>query len=293
MAANAPVMTKAALVEGRTDVGVLPTGQVVGVIDSLPTVADIVASVMARRTACCGGGAPKPAVAVAVAAAAGVALGHAAQQVRHPLVRHTEEVGDARDALSLGAQRHDERTAEIAARLGLPAQDRAHQLHGPGLVLVAEDRLPLASVLPGQADIGDPLGEQPLTLGVLPQHGFQLVERVQHVVGTGPAPVVLVVRHCVLRSSSLRRFLTQLGRICGQHAVVPPIQGRSAPDPISDDSHVHQPKQAPPACDVTLAIPQTVRLTHAGARGPELPRYLGFSDSAAPRIRARTGPGWP
>ena len=48
MAANAPVMTKAALVEGRTDVGVLPTGQVVGVIDSLPTVADIVASVMAE-----------------------------------------------------------------------------------------------------------------------------------------------------------------------------------------------------------------------------------------------------
>ena len=33
MAANAPVMTKAALVDGRTDVGVLPTGQVVGVID--------------------------------------------------------------------------------------------------------------------------------------------------------------------------------------------------------------------------------------------------------------------
>ena len=46
MAANAPVMTKAALVEGRTDVGVLPTGQVVGVIDSLPTVAAIIASVM-------------------------------------------------------------------------------------------------------------------------------------------------------------------------------------------------------------------------------------------------------
>ncbi len=30
MAANAPMMTKAALVDGRTDVGVLPTGQVVG-----------------------------------------------------------------------------------------------------------------------------------------------------------------------------------------------------------------------------------------------------------------------
>ncbi len=48
MAANAPVMTKAALVGGRTDVGVLPTGQVVGVLDSLPAVADIVARIMAE-----------------------------------------------------------------------------------------------------------------------------------------------------------------------------------------------------------------------------------------------------
>jgi NAD(P)H-dependent flavin oxidoreductase YrpB (nitropropane dioxygenase family) len=48
MAANAPVMTKAALVDGRTDVGVLPTGQVVGLIDGLPTVADIIDAVMAE-----------------------------------------------------------------------------------------------------------------------------------------------------------------------------------------------------------------------------------------------------
>ena len=46
MAANAPMMTKAALVDGRTDVGVLPTGQVVGVIDELPTVAELVAGVV-------------------------------------------------------------------------------------------------------------------------------------------------------------------------------------------------------------------------------------------------------
>jgi NAD(P)H-dependent flavin oxidoreductase YrpB (nitropropane dioxygenase family) len=51
MAANAPVMTKAALVEGRTDVGVLPTGQVVGVIESLPPVADIIAAVMTEADA--------------------------------------------------------------------------------------------------------------------------------------------------------------------------------------------------------------------------------------------------
>ena len=48
MAANAPVMTKAALVDGRTDVGVLPTGQVVGLIDQWPAVADIIDSVMAE-----------------------------------------------------------------------------------------------------------------------------------------------------------------------------------------------------------------------------------------------------
>ena len=46
MAANAPMMTKAALVDGRTDVGVLPTGQVVGEIGELPTVAELIGRVM-------------------------------------------------------------------------------------------------------------------------------------------------------------------------------------------------------------------------------------------------------
>jgi NAD(P)H-dependent flavin oxidoreductase YrpB (nitropropane dioxygenase family) len=46
MAANAPMMTKAALVDGRTDVGVLPTGQVVGAIDELPTVAELIGRIM-------------------------------------------------------------------------------------------------------------------------------------------------------------------------------------------------------------------------------------------------------
>jgi NAD(P)H-dependent flavin oxidoreductase YrpB (nitropropane dioxygenase family) len=46
MAANAPMMTKAALVEGRTDVGVLPTGQVVGSIDELPTVAELISRIV-------------------------------------------------------------------------------------------------------------------------------------------------------------------------------------------------------------------------------------------------------
>ena len=46
MAANAPMMTKAALVDGHPEAGVLPTGQVVGVIDELPTVAELVSRIV-------------------------------------------------------------------------------------------------------------------------------------------------------------------------------------------------------------------------------------------------------
>jgi NAD(P)H-dependent flavin oxidoreductase YrpB (nitropropane dioxygenase family) len=41
MAANAPMLIKAALVDGKPEAGVLPTGQVTGVIDELPTVAEL------------------------------------------------------------------------------------------------------------------------------------------------------------------------------------------------------------------------------------------------------------
>jgi NAD(P)H-dependent flavin oxidoreductase YrpB (nitropropane dioxygenase family) len=51
MAANAPMLTRAALVDGRLDAGVLPTGQVVGAIANLPTVAELVAGVIAEATA--------------------------------------------------------------------------------------------------------------------------------------------------------------------------------------------------------------------------------------------------
>ena len=51
MAANAPMMTKAALVGGRTDVGVLPTGQVVGEIAELPTVAELINRIVTQATA--------------------------------------------------------------------------------------------------------------------------------------------------------------------------------------------------------------------------------------------------
>ena len=50
MAANAPVMTKASLVEGRTDIGILPTGQVVGLIGALPPVASIIEAIMSEAS---------------------------------------------------------------------------------------------------------------------------------------------------------------------------------------------------------------------------------------------------
>ncbi len=46
MAANAPMLTKAAMVDGKLEAGILPTGQVAGVIDELPTVAELVQRIM-------------------------------------------------------------------------------------------------------------------------------------------------------------------------------------------------------------------------------------------------------
>ena len=48
MAANAPMLIRAALVEGDTDVGVLPTGQVTGVIGEVPTVAELLERTMSE-----------------------------------------------------------------------------------------------------------------------------------------------------------------------------------------------------------------------------------------------------
>jgi len=47
MAANTPMLLKAAMVDGRPDLGVMASGQVVGVIDDLPTVAQLVERIMA------------------------------------------------------------------------------------------------------------------------------------------------------------------------------------------------------------------------------------------------------
>lgn len=46
LAANAPMMTKASVVDGDLEVGILPTGQVTGAIDAAPPVAQVLESVM-------------------------------------------------------------------------------------------------------------------------------------------------------------------------------------------------------------------------------------------------------
>jgi NAD(P)H-dependent flavin oxidoreductase YrpB (nitropropane dioxygenase family) len=51
LAANAPMLTKATMVDGKAEVGILPTGQVVGVIEELPTVAELIERIMAEADA--------------------------------------------------------------------------------------------------------------------------------------------------------------------------------------------------------------------------------------------------
>ena len=48
MAANAPMLIKATMVDGKPEVGILPTGQVTGVIDELPTVAELLTRIEAE-----------------------------------------------------------------------------------------------------------------------------------------------------------------------------------------------------------------------------------------------------
>jgi NAD(P)H-dependent flavin oxidoreductase YrpB (nitropropane dioxygenase family) len=48
MAANTPMLLKAAMVDGRPDLGVMAAGQVVGVIDDLPSCAELIDRIMAQ-----------------------------------------------------------------------------------------------------------------------------------------------------------------------------------------------------------------------------------------------------
>jgi NAD(P)H-dependent flavin oxidoreductase YrpB (nitropropane dioxygenase family) len=46
MAANTPMLLKAGLVDGNTDAGVLASGQVAGIIDDLPSCAELIESIV-------------------------------------------------------------------------------------------------------------------------------------------------------------------------------------------------------------------------------------------------------
>ena len=48
MAANTPMLLKAALVDGNVDSGVMASGQVVGVIDDLPSCAELIERIIAE-----------------------------------------------------------------------------------------------------------------------------------------------------------------------------------------------------------------------------------------------------
>ncbi|MFJ3623314.1 NAD(P)H-dependent flavin oxidoreductase [Streptomyces iakyrus] len=54
LAANTPMMLKAAMVDGRTDLGVMACGQVGGIIDDLPSCAELVDRIMAEAHATLG-----------------------------------------------------------------------------------------------------------------------------------------------------------------------------------------------------------------------------------------------
>ena len=51
MAANAPMLIKATMVDGQPEVGILPTGQGVGVMDDLPSLATLIAKIIAEADA--------------------------------------------------------------------------------------------------------------------------------------------------------------------------------------------------------------------------------------------------
>jgi NAD(P)H-dependent flavin oxidoreductase YrpB (nitropropane dioxygenase family) len=51
MAANTPMMLRASMVDGRLDIGTLASGQVAGVIDDVPTCAELVQRIVAEATA--------------------------------------------------------------------------------------------------------------------------------------------------------------------------------------------------------------------------------------------------
>ena len=54
MAANTPVLLRAAMVDGRPDLGLMSSGQVAGLIDDLPSCAELIGAIMTQAEACLG-----------------------------------------------------------------------------------------------------------------------------------------------------------------------------------------------------------------------------------------------
>jgi NAD(P)H-dependent flavin oxidoreductase YrpB (nitropropane dioxygenase family) len=54
MAANAPMLCRAAVVDGRTDIGIMSAGQVVGLIDDLPSCSELIERIVAEAAAVLG-----------------------------------------------------------------------------------------------------------------------------------------------------------------------------------------------------------------------------------------------
>jgi NAD(P)H-dependent flavin oxidoreductase YrpB (nitropropane dioxygenase family) len=54
MAANTPMLIKASMVDGDVGSGILPSGQIVGLIDDLPTCAELIERIVDEATATLG-----------------------------------------------------------------------------------------------------------------------------------------------------------------------------------------------------------------------------------------------
>jgi NAD(P)H-dependent flavin oxidoreductase YrpB (nitropropane dioxygenase family) len=54
MAANTPVLLRAAMVDGRADLGLMSSGQVAGLIDDLPSCQELIEAIMAEAERCLG-----------------------------------------------------------------------------------------------------------------------------------------------------------------------------------------------------------------------------------------------
>ena len=52
MAANTPMLLKASMVDGRTDLGLMTSGQVVGLIEDLPSCEELIDRVMTQAHDC-------------------------------------------------------------------------------------------------------------------------------------------------------------------------------------------------------------------------------------------------